>query len=134
MPIEIKVPSLGQSVPEATVNKWLKKEGDSVQADDAVVELETDKITMEVTAFRGGTLAKIRAKEGSTVSVGDVLGVIAEEGEEVERAEEGEPAEEQEAAPEEEEEQEEEEEEEAPEEEEEEEAPEEEEEVPARAE
>jgi 2-oxoglutarate dehydrogenase E2 component (dihydrolipoamide succinyltransferase) len=125
MPIEIKVPSLGQSVPEATVNKWLKKEGDSVQADDAVVELETDKITMEVTAFRGGTLAEIRAKEGSTVSVGDVLGVIAEEGEEVERAEEGEPAGEQEAAPEEEEEQEEEEEEEAPEEEEE---------VPARAE
>ncbi|MFN2420459.1 MAG: 2-oxoglutarate dehydrogenase complex dihydrolipoyllysine-residue succinyltransferase [Gemmatimonadota bacterium] len=134
MPIEIKVPSLGQSVPEATVNKWLKKEGDSVQADDAVVELETDKITMEVTAFRGGTLAEIRAKEGSTVSVGDVLGVIAEEGEEVERAEEGEPAEEQEAAPEEEEKQEEGEEEEAPEEEEEEEAPEEEEEVPARAE
>ena len=83
MPLEIKVPSLGQSVPEATVNKWLKKEGDEVATDEAVVELETDKITMEVTAFRGGTLARIEKKEGDTVSVGEVLGLIAEPGEEV---------------------------------------------------
>ena len=52
MPMEIKVPSLGQSVPEATVGKWLKKVGDQVATDEAVVELETDKINMEVTAFR----------------------------------------------------------------------------------
>ena len=56
---EIRVPSLGQSVPEANVNKWLVKEGETVKADQAVVELETDKITMEVTAFRGGTLSEI---------------------------------------------------------------------------
>ncbi len=87
---EIRVPSLGQSVPEATVNKWLVKEGDAVKADQAVVELETDKITMEVTAFKGGTLTKIEKGEGETVSVGDVLGIIGEEGEAAEPAEAGE--------------------------------------------
>ncbi len=87
MPLEIKVPSLGQSVPEATVGKWLKQQGDAVQADEPVVELETDKINMEVTAFRGGTLARIDKQQGETVAVGQVLGVIAEEGEEVEAAE-----------------------------------------------
>jgi len=100
MPLEIKVPSLGQSVPEATVNKWLKKEGDEVATDEAVVELETDKITMEVTAFRGGKLARIEKKEGDTVSVGEVLGLIAEPGEEVtapREEEEEPPAEEEEA-------------------------------------
>lgn len=86
MPLEIKVPSLGQSVPEATVGKWLKKEGDAVAADEPVVELETDKINMEVTAFRAGTLAEIRKQEGATVAVGEVLGLIAQEGEEVEGA------------------------------------------------
>jgi 2-oxoglutarate dehydrogenase E2 component (dihydrolipoamide succinyltransferase) len=91
MPLEIKVPSLGQSVPEATVGKWLKKEGDQVAADEPVVELETDKINMEVTAFRAGTLAQIRKQEGATVAVGEVLGLIAQEGEEVEAA--GEPEE-----------------------------------------
>ncbi|MGH7550312.1 MAG: biotin/lipoyl-containing protein, partial [Gemmatimonadota bacterium] len=83
MPLEIKVPSLGQSVPEATVGKWLKNEGDPVEADEPVVELETDKINMEVTAFKGGTLARIRKQEGETVAVGEVLGLIAQEGEEV---------------------------------------------------
>ncbi|HUP19860.1 MAG TPA: 2-oxoglutarate dehydrogenase complex dihydrolipoyllysine-residue succinyltransferase [Gemmatimonadota bacterium] len=87
MPMEVKVPSLGQSVPEATVGKWLKKVGDPVATDEALVELETDKINMEVTAFRGGTLAEIRAEEGATVAVGDVLAVIAEEGEQVGEAE-----------------------------------------------
>ncbi|MGH7557846.1 MAG: 2-oxoglutarate dehydrogenase complex dihydrolipoyllysine-residue succinyltransferase [Gemmatimonadota bacterium] len=88
MPLEIKVPSLGQSVPEATVGKWLKKEGDTVEADEPVVELETDKINMEVTAFRAGTLARIKKQEGATVAVGEVLGLIAQEGEEVEAEEE----------------------------------------------
>jgi 2-oxoglutarate dehydrogenase E2 component (dihydrolipoamide succinyltransferase) len=83
MPLEIKVPSLGQSVPEATVGKWLKKEGDPVAADEPVVELETDKINMEVTAFKAGTLARIEKQEGATVAVGEVLGLIAQEGEEV---------------------------------------------------
>jgi 2-oxoglutarate dehydrogenase E2 component (dihydrolipoamide succinyltransferase) len=83
MPQEIKVPSLGQSVPEATVGKWLKRVGDAVAADEAVVELETDKINMEVTAFRGGTLARIDKEQGATVAVGETLGVIATEGEEV---------------------------------------------------
>ena len=83
MPQEIKVPSLGQSVPEATVGKWLKRVGDAVAADEAVVELETDKINMEVTAFRGGTLARIDKEQGATVVVGETLGLIASEGEEV---------------------------------------------------
>jgi 2-oxoglutarate dehydrogenase E2 component (dihydrolipoamide succinyltransferase) len=87
MPLEIKVPSLGQSVPEATVGKWLKKEGDPVAADEPVVELETDKINMEVTAFKAGTLARIEKQEGATVAVGEVLGLIAQEGEEVGPAE-----------------------------------------------
>jgi 2-oxoglutarate dehydrogenase E2 component (dihydrolipoamide succinyltransferase) len=87
MPLEIKVPSLGQSVPEATVGKWLKKEGDAVSADEPVVELETDKINMEVTAFKAGTLARIEKQEGATVAVGEVLGLIAQEGEEVGPAE-----------------------------------------------
>ena len=86
MPLEIKVPSLGQSVPEATVGKWLKKVGDEVAADEAVVELETDKINMEVTAFRGGKLARIDKEAGATVAVGETLGVIATEGEEVDAA------------------------------------------------
>ena len=84
MPLEIKVPSLGQSVPEATVGKWLKQVGDDVAADEAVVELETDKINMEVTAFRGGKLASIAKEQGATVAVGETLGTIATEGEEVE--------------------------------------------------
>lgn len=84
MPLEIKVPSLGQSVPEATVGKWLKQVGDPVAADEAIVELETDKINMEVTAFRGGTLARIDKQQGATVAVGETLGVIATEGEKVE--------------------------------------------------
>jgi 2-oxoglutarate dehydrogenase E2 component (dihydrolipoamide succinyltransferase) len=83
MPLEIKVPSLGQSVPEATVGKWLKQVGDAVAADEAVVELETDKINMEVTAFRAGKLARIDKAQGATVAVGETLGVIATEGEEV---------------------------------------------------
>ncbi len=99
MPLEIKVPSLGQSVPEATVGKWLKKVGDAVAADEAVVELETDKINMEVTAFRGGKLARIDKESGATVAVGETLGVIATEGEEVDvSGETGEPSEGEDAA------------------------------------
>jgi 2-oxoglutarate dehydrogenase E2 component (dihydrolipoamide succinyltransferase) len=81
MPLEITVPSLGQSVPEASVGRWLKNVGDPVAADEAVVELETDKINVEVTAFRGGTLARIDRRPGEVVAVGSVLGLIAVEGE-----------------------------------------------------
>ncbi len=80
MGVEIKVPVLGESVTEATVARWLKKPGDAVAADEAVVELETDKVTLEVNASQGGTLADIAAKEGDTVTVGALLGTIGEGG------------------------------------------------------
>jgi len=76
MPIEIKVPTLGESVTEATVAKWLKQPGDAVARDEPVVELETDKVTLEVPAPAAGTLGEIRAAEGDDVPVGAVLGVI----------------------------------------------------------
>jgi len=78
MAIEIKVPSLGESVSEATVSKWLKQPGEVVAVDEPVAELETDKITLEVYAPATGTLAEILADEGANVPVGAVLGRIAE--------------------------------------------------------
>ena len=75
---KILVPVLGESITEATVSKWLKKQGDSVIADEAVVELETDKVNLEVPASTHGVIAKINANEGDTVEVGAVLGVISE--------------------------------------------------------
>ncbi len=71
--IEIKVPSLGESVTEATVGKWLKKQGETAQADAVLVELETDKVTLEVYAPEDGTLTEAVATTGSTIKVGDVL-------------------------------------------------------------
>jgi len=73
---EIKVPTLGESVSEATVAKWLKKEGDSVAADETIVELETDKVTLEVNAPSAGVISRIVAPEGSNVGVGALLGEI----------------------------------------------------------
>jgi 2-oxoglutarate dehydrogenase E2 component (dihydrolipoamide succinyltransferase) len=75
---EIKVPTLGESVTEATVAKWFKAVGDSVAVDEPLVELETDKVTVEVPATAAGTVSEIVAKEGTTVAVGAVLGSIAE--------------------------------------------------------
>ncbi len=75
---KILVPVLGESITEATVSKWLKKQGDSVIADEAVVELETDKVNLEVPASTKGVIAEINANEGDTVEVGAVLGVISE--------------------------------------------------------
>ncbi len=75
---KILVPVLGESITEATVSKWLKKQGDSVIADEAVVELETDKVNLEVPASTHGFIAEINANEGDTVEVGAVLGVISE--------------------------------------------------------
>jgi 2-oxoglutarate dehydrogenase E2 component (dihydrolipoamide succinyltransferase) len=77
---EIKVPTLGESVTEATVSRWLKKQGDAIAVDDPIVELETDKVTLEVNATSAGTLTEITAKEGDTVGVGATLGVIGDGG------------------------------------------------------
>ncbi|HEX5971441.1 MAG TPA: 2-oxoglutarate dehydrogenase complex dihydrolipoyllysine-residue succinyltransferase [Gemmatimonadaceae bacterium] len=74
----IKVPPLGESIVEATVSRWLKKEGEAVAAGDTLVELDTDKITVEVPALAAGVLSKQAAKEGDVVNVGDVLGDLAE--------------------------------------------------------
>jgi len=74
----IVVPALGESVTEATVGKWFKKPGDAVKADEPLVELETDKVTLEVNAPAAGVLSEIVVKEGETVNVGAVLGAIAE--------------------------------------------------------
>lgn len=74
---EIKVPTLGESVSEATVAKWLKKEGDAVAVDETIVELETDKVTLEVNASEAGVISRIIAKEGDNVGVGAILGEIA---------------------------------------------------------
>ena len=80
MTIEIKVPTLGESVSEATVAKWLKKVGDSVAADEPLLELETDKVTLEVNAPAAGTLSEILAAEGAEVGVGVVLGLLGAAG------------------------------------------------------
>ena len=73
----IFVPVLGESITEATVSKWLKKSGDTVNADEAIVELETDKVNLEVPSPINGILSKIRTKEGETVQVGALLGVVS---------------------------------------------------------
>ncbi|HEY1362080.1 MAG TPA: biotin/lipoyl-containing protein, partial [Xanthobacteraceae bacterium] len=75
---EIRVPSLGESVTEATIGKWFKKPGDPVAVDEPVVELETDKVTIEVPAPAAGVLADIAANDGDTVAVGALLGQIRE--------------------------------------------------------
>ena len=75
---QILVPALGESVTEATVAKWLKSEGDRVNADEAIVELETDKVNVEVPAPSSGVIDKIAIKEGQTVNVGTLLGTISQ--------------------------------------------------------
>ncbi len=87
MAIEILVPTLGESVTEATVAKWFKAEGDSVAVDEPIVELETDKVTLEVNASAAGTLSEIAAKEGENVEVGALLGMIGEGGAVAKKAE-----------------------------------------------
>src|ERR1700744_5837887 len=73
---EIRVPTLGESVTEATIGRWFKKAGDAVAVDEPLVELETDKVTIEVPAPSAGTLGEIAAKDGDTVAVGALLGLI----------------------------------------------------------
>ena len=79
MTIEIKVPALGESVTEATVGQWFKKPGEPVKVDEPLVELETDKVTVEVPAPASGVLAAVAIAQGTTVAVGSVLGSISEE-------------------------------------------------------
>ncbi len=79
MTIEIKVPTLGESITEATVAKWLKKEGDTFATDEPLVEIETDKITLEVSAPSSGILKKIHVNEGKDIKVGGILGTISEQ-------------------------------------------------------
>src|SRR5579885_1430196 len=73
---EIRVPTLGESVTDATIGRWFKKAGDAVAVDEPLVELETDKVTIEVPAPSAGTLGEITAKDGETVAVGALLGQI----------------------------------------------------------
>jgi 2-oxoglutarate dehydrogenase E2 component (dihydrolipoamide succinyltransferase) len=78
MATEIRVPALGESVTEATIGRWFKKAGEPVKADEPIVELETDKVTLEVNAPASGVLAEIVAKDGETVSAGALLGQIGD--------------------------------------------------------
>ena len=79
---KILVPVLGESITEATVSKWLKNEGDIVEADEPIVELETDKVNLEVPSPISGTLTNITSKDGSVVEVGALLGTISANGKE----------------------------------------------------
>ena len=76
---QILVPSLGESITEATVSKWLKEVGEKVDVDEPLVELETDKVNVEVPSPLKGTLSSIKFKEGDTVEVGALLGVVKED-------------------------------------------------------
>ncbi|HEY1876648.1 MAG TPA: 2-oxoglutarate dehydrogenase complex dihydrolipoyllysine-residue succinyltransferase [Rhizomicrobium sp.] len=78
MTVEIKVPAMGESVTEATISKWFKKEGDAVKRDEPLLELETDKVTVEVPSPADGAIESINVQAGATVQVGALLGAIAE--------------------------------------------------------
>jgi 2-oxoglutarate dehydrogenase E2 component (dihydrolipoamide succinyltransferase) len=78
MPVEVRVPALGESVAEATVGAWRKREGEAVEAGEPLVELETDKVNMEVSAERSGLLERIERQAGETVQPGDVLALLGE--------------------------------------------------------
>ena len=74
---KILVPILGESITEATISKWLKNKGDNINADEAILELETDKVNLEVPSPIDGVLTAVHFKEGDTVEVGTVLGEIS---------------------------------------------------------
>ena len=78
MSIELKIPEVGESVREVQIGRWLKHEGDTVALDENVVELETDKASMELAAPAAGVIGKILKKEGDMVAVGDVIGYVEE--------------------------------------------------------
>ena len=74
---KILVPDLGESITEATISKWLKNKGDIVSADEAIVELETDKVNLEVPSPSNGILSEINSKDGDVVKVGAIIGTIS---------------------------------------------------------
>ena len=78
MSVELIVPTLGESITEATVSKWLKKIGESFEVDEPLVEIETDKITVEVPAPSAGVLSEIKVQEGKDVNICGVLGIIGD--------------------------------------------------------
>src|SRR3954469_22039938 len=77
MPVEITMPQLSDTMTEGTVVRWLKKEGEKVKAGEVVAEVETDKATMEMESFEGGTLAHVAAPEGTKVAVGQTIAFLA---------------------------------------------------------
>ena len=77
MPVEITMPQLSDTMTEGTVVKWLRKEGDKVKAGEVIAEVETDKATMEMESFEGGTIAHIAAPEGTKVAVGQAIAILA---------------------------------------------------------
>ena len=77
---EVRVPQMGESVVEATITRWLKKEGETVDAGEAIVELETDKVNVEVPADQAGVLQSIAEPEGATVNVGALLATVEARG------------------------------------------------------
>ncbi len=83
MSVEIVMPQMGESITEGTVSKWLKKVGETVEKDEAILEISTDKVDAEVPSSAGGVLLEIRHQEGETVEVGTVLAVVGEAGEQV---------------------------------------------------
>src|SRR5436305_9934663 len=80
MPVEVRVPVLGESVVEATVGAWLKRPGEMVEAGEPLVQLETEKVNVDVSAERAGVLGQVQHQEGDTVHPGDVLAVLEEAG------------------------------------------------------
>src|SRR5450755_383991 len=78
MAIELKVPTVGESITEVQIGEWLKAEGDSVTHDEIIVKIETDKVTVDFTAPIDGVLSRILVKKGQTAAVGDVIGFIEE--------------------------------------------------------
>ena len=74
---ELRVPPLGESITEAVIARWLKSVGDAIAKDEPVVELETDKITVQIPAPEAGALSEQKVKEGDTVKVGDLVGTVA---------------------------------------------------------
>ena len=80
MAVELKVPAVGESINEVFIGTWLKQEGDSVEKDEPLVEVETDKATLEVPAASAGVLSKILKQEGDTADVGEVIAHIDESG------------------------------------------------------
>src|SRR5688572_15671999 len=78
MPVEIRVPPLGESLVDAVVGQWLKGVGDSVSRGETLVELETDKVNLDVAATEDGVLSRIDKREGDVVTVGEILGIVGE--------------------------------------------------------